>query len=157
MQPKGHIARFCQNSNRNKGKSHSSLRSQQHAAFFQMSCIFIFPVVQDIFYFIPEDKNSLQCTTVQGRIKGGGATGQLPRAPRCKGVPRDDIYFQIKYSFENFLWFRSDTIIQLYIIFLCCVKYQEPAIATDFSTRGVSNSFSLRAISTLWLPSNGQF
>ena len=28
MQPKGHIARLCQNSNRNKGKSHSSLRSQ---------------------------------------------------------------------------------------------------------------------------------
>ena len=30
MQPKGHVARFCQNSNRNKGKSHSSLRRQWH-------------------------------------------------------------------------------------------------------------------------------
>jgi len=87
MQPKGHIARFCQNSNRNKGKSHSSLRSQQHAAFFQMSCIFIFPVVQDIFYFIPEDKNSLQCTTVQGRIKGGGQRGNCPVPPAARGSP----------------------------------------------------------------------
>jgi len=26
---------------------------------------------------------------IQGRIKGGG---QLPRAPRCKGAPRDEIY-----------------------------------------------------------------
>ena len=33
-----------------------------------------------------------------GRIKGG-ATGQLPRTPRFKGAPRDEIYlFQIKYS-----------------------------------------------------------
>ena len=40
---------------------------------------------------------------VQGRIKGG-QRGQLPRAPRCKGAPRDEIYlFQIKYSFEKFL------------------------------------------------------
>jgi len=38
----------------------------------------------------------------QGRIKGG-ATGQLPRTPRFKGAPRDEIYlFQIKYSFEKF-------------------------------------------------------
>jgi len=38
---------------------------------------------------------------MQGRIKGG-ATGQLPRAPRCKGAPRDEMYlFQIKYSFEK--------------------------------------------------------
>jgi len=42
---------------------------------------------------------------IQGRIKGGGKRGQLPRAPRCKGAPRDEIYlFQIKYSFENFSW-----------------------------------------------------
>jgi len=26
--------------------------------------IFIFPFMQEIFYFIPEDKNSLQCTTM---------------------------------------------------------------------------------------------
>ena len=38
----------------------------------------------------------------QGRIKGG-QRGQLPRAPRCKGAPRDEIYlFQIKYSVEKF-------------------------------------------------------
>ena len=37
-----------------------------------------------------------------GRIKGG-QRGQLPRAPRCKGAPRDEIYlFQIKYSVEKF-------------------------------------------------------
>jgi len=28
----------------------------------------------------------------QGRIKGGGQRGQLPRALRSKGAPRDDIY-----------------------------------------------------------------
>jgi len=34
----------------------------------------------------------------------GGQRGQLPRAPRCKGAPRDDeiCLFQIKYSFEKF-------------------------------------------------------
>jgi len=33
----------------------------------------------------------------------GGQRGQLPRAPRCKGAPRDEIYlFQIKYSVEKF-------------------------------------------------------
>ena len=43
----------------------------------------------------------LWCT--QGRIKGGGQRRQLPRAPRCKVAPRDEIYlFQRKYSFENF-------------------------------------------------------
>ena len=71
----------------------------------------------------------------QGRIKGG-RRGQLPRAPRFKGAPRDEIYlFQIKYSFEKFSWFRSDTWIQLYIVFLCSVKYQVPPTATDFSMR----------------------
>ena len=39
----------------------------------------------------------------QGRIKGG-QQGQLPRDPRCKGAPLDEIYlFQIKYSYEK-LW-----------------------------------------------------
>jgi len=71
---------------------------------------------------------------IQVRIKGEGQRGQLPRAPRCKGAPRDQFYFfQIKYSLEKFTWFRSDTRIQLYIIFLCCVKYQRPPTATDFS------------------------
>ena len=31
-------------------------------------------------------------------------------------------------------WFRSDTRIQLYVIFLRCVKYQGPQTATDLST-----------------------
>ena len=35
---------------------------------------------------------------------------------------------------EKFLWFRSATRIQLYIIFLCCVNYQWPTTANDFST-----------------------
>ena len=39
---------------------------------------------------------------VQGRIKGA-QRGQLPRAPRCKRAPRDEIcLFQIKYLFEKF-------------------------------------------------------
>jgi len=38
-------------------------------------------------------------TGSQGRIKGG-QRGQLPRAPRGNGAPRDEIYlFQIKYSY----------------------------------------------------------
>jgi len=33
----------------------------------------------------------------------GGQRGQLSRALRCKGAPRDEMYlFQIKYSFEKF-------------------------------------------------------
>ena len=48
---------------------------------------------------------------MQGRIKGG-QRGQLPRAPRCKGAPRDEIYlFQIKYSCEKF---RNSEAIQEY-------------------------------------------
>ena len=32
----------------------------------------------------------------------GGQRGQLPRAPRWKGAPHDEIYlFQIKHSFEK--------------------------------------------------------
>jgi len=47
--------------------------------------------------------------------------------PPLQGAPSDEIYlFQIKYSFEKISWFRSDTRIKLYIIFLCCVKYQGP-------------------------------
>jgi len=47
----------------------------------------------------------------QCRIKGG-QLGQLPRAPRCKGAPRDEMYlFQIKYSFEKF---RDSEAIQEY-------------------------------------------
>ena len=56
------------------------------------------------------DSHTDPCT--QGRIKGGGQRGQLPRAPRCKGDPRDEMYlFQIKYSFEKF---RNSEAIQEY-------------------------------------------
>jgi len=49
---------------------------------------------------------------VQGRIKGEEQRGQFPRAPGCKGAPRDEIYlFQIKYSFEKF---RDSEAIQQY-------------------------------------------
>jgi len=67
----------------------------------------------------------IHCSGKQGRIKGG-QRGQLPRAPRWKGAPRNEIYlFQIKYSFEKF---RDSEAIQEYnyIIFLCCVIYQGP-------------------------------
>ena len=47
----------------------------------------------------------------QGRIKGG-QRGQLLRAPRRKGAPRDEIYlFQTIYSFEKF---RNSEAIQEY-------------------------------------------
>jgi len=56
----------------------------------------------------------------------GGQRWQLPRDPRWKGPPRDEIYlFQTKYSFEKF---RDSGVMQ------CCVKYQGPPRAIDFST-----------------------
>ena len=62
----------------------------------------------------------------QGRIKGG-QRGQLPRAPRWNGAPRDEIYlFQIKYSVEKFSWFRSDTRTQLYYIPMFCQVWRAP-------------------------------
>jgi len=49
----------------------------------------------------------------QGRIKGrnGGNCRGPPSAAR--GLPLWNYLFQIKYSLEKFLWFRSDTRIQL--------------------------------------------
>jgi len=48
----------------------------------------------------------------------GGNGGNCPGTP-LQGGPRDEIYlFQIKYSFENFSWFRSDTRTQLYYILM---------------------------------------
>ena len=79
---------------------------------------------------------SIYETVTRARLRGR-QRGQLPQASRCKGSPRAK---------------GPDTRMQLYIIFLCCVKYQGPPTATDFTTTGVSNSSSLRAISTLWLP-----
>jgi len=39
-----------------------------------------------------------------------GANKAIARGPRCEGAPRDEIFvFQMKYSFEKFLWFKSDT------------------------------------------------
>ena len=56
-----------------------------------------------------------------------GGNGAMAPGPPLQGGPRDEIYlFQIKYSFEKILWFRSETRIQLYIIFLCYVKYRGP-------------------------------
>ena len=75
----------------------------------------------------------------------GGQRRQLPRAPRCKGASRDEIYlFQIKYSFEKFLWFGTDTRIQLYIILLCCVKYQGLQQQLISLQVGLFSSFSHR-------------
>ena len=43
-------------------------------------------------------------STIRAGLRGGGKWGQLPREPRWKGAPGDEIYlFQIKYSFENYV------------------------------------------------------
>jgi len=64
----------------------------------------------------------------------GEQRGQLPRAPRWKGPSRWNLFASNKILVWKNPWFRSDTRIQLYIIFLCCVKYQGPPTAIDFST-----------------------
>ena len=58
------------------------------------------------------ERSLLKMTRVaQGRTKGE-QRGKLPRAPRCKGAPSDEIYlFQMKYSFEKF---RDSEVIQEY-------------------------------------------
>jgi len=38
-------------------------KASNEQIIWKKSCSFIFPFVQEIFYFIPEDKNSLRCTT----------------------------------------------------------------------------------------------
>ena len=73
----------------------------------------------------------------------GGQRGQLPRAPRCKGAPRDEIYlFQINTRLKNF---RDSEAIQEHnsIIFLCFVKYEGHTTTTDFSTSGVGNLITI--------------
>jgi len=68
------------------------------------------------------------------RYKRGNG-GIFPGPPPLQEGLRDEVYlFQIKYSFEKYLGFRNDTRIQLYIIFLRCVKYEGPPTASDFST-----------------------
>jgi len=54
----------------------------------------------DVITYTPYE--GLNYTICRAGLKGG-QWGQLPRAPRFKGAPRDEIYlFQIKYSFEKF-------------------------------------------------------
>jgi len=46
--------------------------------------------------------NRVECISYRAGLRGG-QRGQLPRASRCKGASRDEMYlFQIKYSFEKF-------------------------------------------------------
>ena len=64
------------------------------------------------------------CLRTQVRIKVE-QRGQLIRTLASRAL-RDEIYlFQIKYSFEQFSWFRNDTRIRLYIMWRCCIKYRE--------------------------------
>ena len=63
-------------------------------------------------------------TGYQGRIKGG-ATGAIAPSSRPQRVlPWWNLFVSNKILVWKISWFRSDTRIQLYIIFLCCVKYQ---------------------------------
>jgi len=65
----------------------------------------------------------------------GGKRGQLPRDPRLKGAPRDEIYlFQTKYSFKNFAIQKRYKNTTLCYIPICCVKYQGSPTATDLFT-----------------------
>jgi len=69
-----------------------------------------------------------QMDAIRAGLRGGGA---IAPGPPLQGSPRDEIcLFEIKYSFQKFLWLRSCSI-QEYnsLIFLCCVKYQGPLIS----------------------------
>jgi len=69
----------------------------------------------------------------QGRIKGGGQRGQLPRVPRCKGAPMMKfICFKYNTRLKNFR--DSEAIHEYNSMYLRCVKYQGPPTATDFFT-----------------------
>ena len=60
----------------------------------------------------------------QGRIKGG-QRGQLPLAPRCKGAPRDEMYFfKLSTRLKNVVIQKRYKNTTLYYIRICCVKYQ---------------------------------
>ena len=73
--------------------------------------------------------------SMQGRIKGGGATVAIaPGPPLQGGPPWWNLFVSDKILVWKISWFRSDTRKQLYIIFLCCIKYQGLTTATDFST-----------------------
>jgi len=64
----------------------------------------------------------------------GGNGSNLPRPPAGRGTPWWNLFVSNKILVSKIPWFRSDTRIQLYILFLCCVKYQGPLTAIDFST-----------------------
>jgi len=73
---------------------------------------------------IKRASRDVQLTKTRAELRGG-QRWQLPRAPRWKGAPRDEIYlFQIKYSFEKF---RDSEAIQeynsiLYSYVALCIK-----------------------------------
>ena len=96
----------------------------------QTSCEPLFPDVQT-----SNAVKNVLCrsfyTPMQGRFKGEQRR-QLPRPPRSKGAPRDEIYlFQIKYSFENFR--DSKTIHEYNSVLYSYIGLRAPT-ATDFST-----------------------
>ena len=62
-------------------------------------------------------------TLDQGRIKGGAMGAIAPGPPLEGGPPWWTLFVSNKILVWKIPWFRSDTRIQLYIIFLCCVNY----------------------------------
>ena len=75
------------------------------------------------------------CTHMTLRAGLRGARGAIAPGPRCKGDPLWwNLFVSNKILVWKISWFRSDTRIQLYIIFLCCVKYPRPPTAADFFT-----------------------
>jgi len=79
------------------------------------------------------DKSSY-LTMSHVRIKEGG---QLPRAPRLKGAPRDEIYlFQTNTRLKNFVIQKRYKNTTLYYIpmLLYISRGQGPPTATDLST-----------------------
>jgi len=78
---------------------------------------------------------------MQGRIREE-QRGQLPRAPRCKGAPHDEIYlFHIKYSFEKV---RDSEAIQEYnsILYSCVALSIKGPQQLIFLQVWLSTSFS---------------
>jgi len=60
----------------------------------------------------------------QGRIKGGTMGAIAPGPPLEGGPPWWNLFVSNKILVWKIPWFRSDTRMQLYIIFLCCVECQ---------------------------------
>jgi len=59
-----------------------------------------------------------------GLSEGDGCN--CPGPPAARGPPWWNLFVSNKILVWKISWFRSDTRLQLYIIFLCCVKYQGP-------------------------------